>query len=303
VVGQEDPRPMSRHEFPDPHQTLPDPTHSERGTTRVRRFVFAIFVAALATFSSPGRALELRLSTENDLLGSRRTHDDLYTFAIGFEVDRGPYTVSLRENAFTDRAANLRFDESSLTVGRSIAAPLGWSARAEAGAVRIGNGIFGQATQNTVHDLIGNDEVELSYQGQSLHPHAALTAERWRPLGDALDVSPRLELDTTPGLRSHAVVAGAARWQLRQSLALNVLVGGRFTHAAHPALRRHLVPRAAVARVGVEVRDRILLSWTYNEYGDKREHLSVGYRLSTESLGRLHRSGAGDRRRVVAEQH
>ncbi len=71
----------------------------------------ALALAAMA----PVAAQELRLSTENDLFGNSTTKDDLYTFAVALSVERGPYTVPFRENAFTDRRAGVRFDESHRT--------------------------------------------------------------------------------------------------------------------------------------------------------------------------------------------
>lgn len=42
-------------------------------------------------------------------------------------------------------------------------------------------------------------------------------------------------------------------------------------------LDRHLAPLAPIARIGVVFQDRLFVSWTYNDYGDEREHLSVGH--------------------------
>jgi hypothetical protein len=224
------------------------------------------------------RAFELRLSTENDLFGSSRKKDDLYTFSVGVEVERGPYTITYRENAFTDRGAAVRFDESHLTVGRALPLQAPWNVYAEGGLVRIGNGLFGAAAQNDVHQLLGYDQLDLRYQGTSLHPRLAMTAERPYALSDSLAAGPRVEADSVPGLRSYAVLGGQARWQPGARVAVALLVGERFTHAADPALARHLAASAPLARVGVDF-GRITLAWSYNDYGDEREHLTLGYRV------------------------
>jgi hypothetical protein len=99
-------------------------------------------------------------------------------------------------------------------------------------------------------------------------------------------VGPRLEALVVPGLRSHAVVAAQARWAPSPAVDLHVVAGARFSHASLEALEPHTDSFAHVLRVGVALYDRVLLAWTYNDYGDRREHVSIGYRF-----------GFGERRR------
>ncbi len=239
----------------------------------------------LATLASHAGAAELRFTTENDLLGRNPTPDDLYTFSVAFEVDRGPLTFSMRENAFTDRAAQVRFDETYLTVGRAVPGLGTWSAYAELGAAHVGRGLLGEGVQNTVHRLIGDDEVELPYEGSSLHPYVALSGDRSFAVGRRLEVGPRLEADSVPGLRTLALAGAQARWQLRAGVALHLLLGARWSHASFGPLEPHLDGLAAAARVGVVLRDRIFITWSSNDYGDQREHWSVGYRLTPLGAG------------------
>jgi hypothetical protein len=270
---------MSPHRFtPNPNQQQDDARRGHRRAPACR--LAALVVAAGVTALAPwAHALELRLSTGNDLLTGSSGKDDLYTFAIGLEVDRGEYAFALRENAFTDRQAGRRFDETHLTLGRLLPGLRPWSVYAEAGVVRVGHGLFGESAQNTVHRFIGDDEVELPYEGASIHSRLRLTAERAFALADHLEVGPRFELDSAPGLRSHAVLAAQARWQPKAPVAIEVLVGGRFSHASFTPLEPHLAARAPTARLDVVWRDRISLSWAYNDYGDEREHLSVGFHV------------------------
>ena len=67
---------------------------------------------------------------------------DLYTFSLRFELDRGPFTLALSENAFTDRGAGTRFDETYLTVGRQLPISDVWETYAAAGVLRVGRDRF-----------------------------------------------------------------------------------------------------------------------------------------------------------------
>jgi hypothetical protein len=282
--------PATSKRTPDSHLAAGVPLHGHAASfrshatlprTAARRFAVALSLVALATLAAPAAAFELRLSTENDLLGGAGTKDDLYTFSVGFEVQSGRYAVAYREHAFTDRRAGLRFDESHLTLARPIPLAAPWLLHAEAGVVRVGQGLFGENTQNTVHGALGGDRVELPYAPVSFHARAAATAERPYALGERLELGPRVEADLTTALHSHAVVGAQLRWRPRPGVAVDLLAGARLTHASHRALEPHLATHAPVARLGVMLADRVELSWSYNDRGDEREHLSIGWRASS----------------------
>ncbi len=230
-------------------------------------------------WTSPLAAQEIRFSTENDIFLHNPTPDDLYTFNVALEVERGPYRVALHENAFTDRAAGTRFDETHLAVGRALPYGGPWSLYAEAGAVRVGRGLFGEGTQNAVHRLLGGDEVALSYRQASLHPRFAAAGERWFRTGYDFELGPRLEAQAVPGLRSHWLIAGQGRWRPAGALALDLLLGARFDEVSLSALVPHIPKQGAVARLAVILAESVVASWTYNEYGDEREHIGLSYRL------------------------
>lgn len=236
----------------------------------------ALAVAALAVaLAAPAQAVDLRLSTENDYL-TQDNRDDLYTFSVAVSAEKGPYTVAFRESAFTDRQAGRRFDETRLTVGRRVPGLGRWNVHAEAGIVHVGRGLLGQETQNAVHRLLGEEELDLHYLSSELHASLALEVERSVDLPGGLAFGPRFEVAGVPGFRSDAALGAQARWQAKPGLAVHVLTGVRWSDASLPLLDRHLASLAPIARVGVVLRERIFVSWSYNEYGDEREHLSVG---------------------------
>ena len=219
-------------------------------------------------------------STENDILRGDGTPDDLYTFSAAIEIERGPYTFTLREDAFTDRAAGLRFDESHLTIGRTFFAPRSWNVHLGLGLAHVGRGLLGEGTQNLVHRLIGDERVELPYLESSVHPRLELRTERLRSLGDRLDVGPALELDTVPDLRTLAAAGVQIRWEPVERVTAHLELGARWSHADSAPLEPHLDGLAAAARVALVYDERFLVSWSYNDRGDEREHVSVGYLVS-----------------------
>jgi hypothetical protein len=253
----------------------PDPTtRSQTPGCGVQRAAVLLLLFALVAVGAGAQGI--RFSTENDILTDNPTKDDLYSFALGFEVERHGLVWSLRENGFTDRAAGLRFDETFLTVGYFVPKLETWTLFVAGGVAHLGEGIFGERTQNAVHRAIGDDEVHLGYTGSSFHPRFELRAERASGAGPAA-WGPRFELESVPGLRSHATVGAQGLWQPSGRVEVHLFAGVRWSDASFAPLEPHLVELAAAARVGVVVDGRFFLSWSYNEYGDEREHLAVGY--------------------------
>ena len=250
------------------------------GKPRRHRILFTSLLALFVPGDAPALAQTIRLSTENDLLTRQEARDDLYTFAVAFEVERPGYVASLRENAFTDRAAGIRFDETYASFGRDLGSAGPWRFSGEAGLVRTGQGLFGERAQNAVHQAVGSDEVELRYLASTLHPRAALVAERRFGRGASADWGPRIEADFAPGLRSWIVLGATAAWQPGPRIAVEAMAGVRFTRADYAPLEPHLAEVAPAAEIGVVLGERFFLSWSYGDYGEKREHLSAGYRLA-----------------------
>lgn len=241
----------------------------------------ALIFGALPSSAQPARGYELRLSTENDFPVESRHKDDLYTFSVAIDVERGPYTFALQEHAFTDREAGVRFDETHLVVTRRLTRS-SWDLELTGGLVHAGQGLFGQSAQNAVHDLVDNEEVRLPYADSELHARAGVAAERWWPIGGRLAVGPRIEVDLVPGLHSHAVAAGQLEWQAQRHVAVELLAGHRFTDADYEVLERRLASDAAIGRVSLILFRRLDLTWSYNERGDERQHLTLGYRVQPD---------------------
>jgi hypothetical protein len=265
---------------------------------RVARPVSALVVSlfALLAFSAPdaSRAQAVRLSTNNDTFSGGRggrgggaPRDDLYTFAVQIDVESRGRRVSLRENAFTDRAAGTRFDETVVSLGRDVVWTLAGReihASVEAGVARIGKGIFGESAQNAVHRAIGSDRVDLPYQPAHVYPQFSVATERLFEPVEGVQVGPHVEAEWILGLRSHAVLGVQGRWSHAGTrLEVDGFVGSRFTSAEFAPLEPHLAGTAAIARLTVSVRERLFVAWSYNDFGDERPHLHLGYRFAPEA--------------------
>lgn len=264
---------------------------SASSISRFRRRAARAFAPLAATgilllAATGARAQGLRFTTENDILTGNPTRDDLYTFSVGLEVERAGYTFSLREDAFTDRAAGVRFDETYFDVARRFAAPRGWDVRLAAGVAHTGHGLLGERVQNAVHRMIEDDEVHLDYHGSSWHPHFEASADRFVAVSAKLELGPSFELASTPGLR-HRVGAGLqASWRPTPALAIEAFAGARWADAELEPLEPHLSGVGAAGRIGVVVADRWLLGWSVNDQGDEREHWTIGWRVPTERAER-----------------
>ncbi|MFA6958092.1 MAG: hypothetical protein WC538_19665 [Thermoanaerobaculia bacterium] len=243
-----------------------------------RRILFTLAIA-LAMAATPGGAQVLRLSTENDILSRSGPADDLYTFGIAFEVESAGSGWSLRENAFTDRAAGIRFDETYLSVRRPLPVDGPWNLSGELGLVHVGEGLFGQNVQNAVHRAVGSDQVELEYPGSSTYTRMAITATRPVDSNGSFTWGPSFDADVVPGFRSWLLVTVDAVWQPRGRFAVELQPGARFTSVSYDALEPHVASSALAGRASVVFDDRIFVTWSYNDYGDEREHVSIGYRV------------------------
>lgn len=264
---------------------------SASSTPRFRRraaraLVPAVALGILLSTATGARAQGLRFTTENDILTGNPTRDDLYTFAVGLEVERAGFTFALRENAFTDRAAGVRFDETYLDVARAFSMSRGWDVRVAAGVAHTGHGLLGERVQNAVHRMIDDDEVHLDYRGSSWHPHLEAAAGRLAAVGESLELGPRIEIASTPGLRHRAAVGIEATWRPLPALAVEVFAGARWADAELEPLEPHLAGVGAAGRIGVVVAERWLLGWSVNDQGDEREHWTIGWLVPTERSGR-----------------
>ena len=258
------------------HTSERRPRSAARGLT-----VLALVLATALAAASPAAAAGFRFVTDNDFLADNG--DDLYSFGVGFELHRGRYTLTLKENGFTDRAAGVRFDETFLTVGRSLPLPRGWDGWGELGAVHVGNGLLGETFQNDFHELIQADTVRLDYveDGQVL-PVASFAATRLSPLGPRFAAGPYVEASAAPGLKSHVLAAAQASWDVHPDVTLSALVGARHSEAELAALEPRMGGTAAQAELTLVWRQRVALSWSYNASGTRQEHLAIGWRVGAD---------------------
>lgn len=249
--------------------------------------ILALGLLAFLALSGSAQAYDIRLVTDNDFLGSNDTQDDLYTFGLAVEIDKGPLTWSLAENAFTDREAGVRFDETQLTVGKLLPPHLlrRWSLWLEAGVSHVGEGIFGEGVQNAFHQLIGSDEVYLDYVDRDdYHAHFGFEAGRQTQLAPGLSVGPHLEAHADVGFKADAMVGVRGRWNPPSAgplgrLEIDVTLGGRYTDTSLDVLEAHVDEFAAAASVEVSTPGGLVVNWTRNRYGTDREHVALGFRF------------------------
>ena len=247
------------------------------GQPMSRRLAAFAFVVLLAGVVVAAERLEVRLATQNDILTGGGETDDLYTFSIALEAQRGPVLFSLREHAFTDRVAGIRFDETWLTAQRAVPGLGRVAARAEVGIAHVGRGLFGQQTQNAVHRLIGGEELDLLYHRESLHPALGVEVERLFGAGRSVALGPRFEAHGAPGLRSDAVLGARAGWRAGRGVLVELFAGARASHVDLAPLAPHVKPIAPVARIGLVLHELFFVSWAHDAFGDGRQHVSLGF--------------------------
>ena len=236
--------------------------------------------------SKLARAVGIEIKTANDFLTKNKQKDDLYSFGFGVSLDLGRYDLKLSENAFTDRTNELRFDETYLTLSRALPALGRWQVHGEAGVVQVGEGIFGEGAQNSLHSLLGDEEVELPYiESSSLHPTLGLTFSRNLASLGPVATGAEIQAFSAVDFKSHASVLFRASWQALDPVRLEAGFGARYTQTDFDPLEPWVSSVGAQVELGVDLYDRYLLTWTYNEYGTKMQHFQLGYRLATGKLG------------------
>ena len=232
---------------------------------------------------------EIILRTGNDFLAGNSRSDDLYTAGLGFtlELDRdqpatrplGRRFLTIEENLFTDRDADRRFDETWLLFGRRLRGEA-WRADVYVGAVQAGRGMFGEDTQNLVHRLIGDDEVHLRYVDRDRH--FAVLGARVRRLvatGDRGELHARAEARFAPEFQNWARVAIDGTLRVRPWLDIIASLGARASHTGYEPLKPWIESVALTAELGVVLKERLVFSWTRNEFGTDLGHLNLAVRL------------------------
>lgn len=251
--------------------------------TRERRTgAWPALLVVLATALAPARGIagEVRFETDNDFLTSNPEDDDLYTFSLAFAWEWGGQMVRLRENAFTDKEAGLRFDETYLTLARELPLRGGWRGSAELGFVHVGRGLFGQSIQNGLHRAIGSREVDLDYaEPARFHPWALLNFDRHTMRGRRLAFGPRFTVSAAPGFHSFAMAGFRLEWDAPGVLAFAPTLGARLSDTVFEPLEPHVSGVALYGSLEVAVWDRLIARWSYNAYGTERQHVALAWRF------------------------
>ena len=251
-------------------------------------------------FFTIGVAADVRVVFANDFLASNRLSDDLYTGAFIIDYPIGRYVLTGGENLFTDSDNNLRFDETFVHLGRSLAPRGSWLPRVEAGLVHVGRGLLGERAQNAFHRAIGDDEVSLDYvEGSRLHASIRVVAERALPVLRPTNFRFEADVAAAIGFKEHAMARVRAEVPITRALRVDLSLGARYSHTSFDALRPRLATWGPTWEAGLTIRDRISLGWNYNNFGTKSQHFNISYvaKLGRKSRGQDNVEPQFERRR------
>jgi hypothetical protein len=248
--------------------------------------------ALLLTLALPGaEAAELQLTVANDPVSGSSRPDDLYTAELGLTVDFERVRVTAGERMFTDRERGLRFDETFLAIGRDLPDLAGWQAEADLGVLRAGRGLLGQDVQNEVHRWTGSDKVDLPYAPGNHHfPTAELSLARPFSQIGATHLRSEAGAFTAPGFRHWLRAGVVAERPLGDRAAVRLGLGVRADQVDTDWLGDRVSDVAPTAELAVAYRS-LILRWSYNDYGTRTGHVTLGVRLFES--GRL-RGGFGE---------
>ncbi len=250
---------------------------------------FSCFFILFGIVAAPADSLEVWLAHANDFLTENEVQDDYYTSAFSLRFLAGGYRVSLEENAFTDSERGLRFDETYVSLGRSLPAWGRWHPEAEAGLLHVGEGLFGERLQNGFHRLIGDEEVELEYvEERELYLTGKLSLRRLREMTPDWRLEPVIEIYGTSGFRHHLKVELRSSWRFHRGLTWIAELGGRYDHVSFDHLEPRVSRAGPMMEVGLEVGNLIAFSWNYNHYGTRMQHVTMTYSWKPTSRVGLH---------------
>ena len=265
------------------HQTaLRSRFRSAPRLTRLVEVVSSILLvlASLPVSAASDSGSRLLLTTGNDLFAGNPFDDDLYTASLALQIEKRGISYSLEERMFTDKDAGQRFDETWLTVSAEVPAGSRWRLRPRLGAVHIGRGLIGESGQNSIHRLIGDEEIDLRYVDQDrVHAVVALKATRSLRSGARRGMDFVVDAQQAVGFGRHAQIGVRGEMELSRLLQLHWDAGYRWSSTRQVLLDRHLRDGNMVLGIGVVVLDRFVFDWTYNRYGTGTRHLTFGYRL------------------------
>ncbi len=228
---------------------------------------------------SPRRPLLRAIQLTNDFFTFNTIDDDLYTSAGEIVLGRGAFELSLKEIAFTDSDNDLRFDESAVAVSWN-APPIGhWQPTLTLGALRVGEGLLGERTQNAIHRLIDDREVHLRYlEASDYYGRASVALTGHYRLHRRLVVEPIFRLDVAPRYLDHAVLQARLRYRASRRIGLRVGAGVRASSTSFEPLEPWIEEVAPTFEFGLSLPYGFDLQWVENDYGTRRQHFLISYR-------------------------
>ena len=254
------------------------PTPYSRLTKRSSAPLIALLLLIAAPLIAGDHKLEFYHA--NDLFAGSREDDDLYTATVGVAFETPQWTLRLRENLFTDRAAMLRFDETYLTwFNRKGDGNSRWFHEGEWGLVRRGRGLFGESTQNFIHEIVNEPEVRLPYVGgTTLHPYLRMKGGRGMPLAQRWRALASIEAETA-GFKEHARIELKGRREFPTGGWLELATGLRYSNTEYAPLVPWMNGRAPTYELAGGYREWISLSWTQNAFGTEDRHFHLRFKI------------------------
>jgi len=247
-------------------------------------FWAAVFLLASLT----GRlfAFDLHLTIANDPVFGNPEGDDLYTAGLSLEVQRGFAHFTGGERMFTDREAGQRFDETYLSVDRRLASRGSWEPTVGFGVLQIGHGLLGESVQNSLHEAIGSDLVDLDYPRRNrFFGELFARVERSDLIGRGRMVRTAIELRTAPGFRSWLRAMTSYEAPFGRYFSWRIGAGAHAEDANLALLERNVEKVAPTAELGIAWRSLTLL-WSYNDLGTATSHLTLGMNVPLRHLAR-----------------
>jgi hypothetical protein len=256
------------------------PSLQETKTTgHITVFLIFLFSALSALPSTPIFAIDLHLTIANDPIFGNEESDDLYTAGLAISMQRGFRHFSAGERMFTDREAGLRFDETFLAVEQRLPSWGAWEPTLGLGVLHIGQGLLGQSVQNSIHQAIGSDRLELDYLGRDrFYGELLARLERSDLLGRGRLVTTTIELRSAPGFRSWLRAMASYEATFGRHFAWRAGLGVHAEEAQLALLEKNVESLAPAAELGIAWR-KLTLLWSYNDLGTATSHLTLGMNL------------------------
>lgn len=254
---------------------------------RALTFLTTLTLAAVGLSAAPAAAQVPRLdvvelTTSNDIISGS---DDLYTASVGLALDLDGRRLRIQEDMFTDRDAGRRHDETAVSFELDLEPGTGLELSGRLGALQVGEGFMGQSVQNTIHQVVGADQVELAYPDD----------DRWYPLVGLRLAAPPVEIagrrvDTTarllaaPGFRSSFALAASTAIPVARDWSLEAGAGVMLNHVESDLLDEHVESMVPTWSAGVAWR-RWAVTWSGNTYGTTQGHVALSYRVTGSLAG------------------